>query len=236
MINYRELTDDFKRLVKENKLSHAYLFFGGDKKTHQEKFIFAQSLANFLENGIFEESEGLLRETLVISPDEKGTIGIDSIRQIKYFLWQKPNSSLKRLTIINEAENLTPEAQNAALKIVEEPSESGLIIFIAKTSENLLETLTSRLQKVYFPSRARINTDYTQTYAEKRKSPHQSVFSPCESVFSKFELDKIFEDLISDLSINKIKNSGKLKEVLQRLALIKQFNTNKKLQWRSLDF
>ena len=152
MQNYRQLADDFKRLAKSNKLSHAYLFFGGDEKNHQEKFLFAQSLANFLENGIFNELPRLLQEILIISPDEKGTIGIDSIRDLKYFLWQKPTNSTRRVAVIKEAENLTPEAQNAALKIVEEPPESALIIFISNIEDNLFPALTSRLQKIYFSS------------------------------------------------------------------------------------
>ena len=166
---------------------------------------------------------------------------------LKYFLWQKPNRSLKRLAIINEAENLTSEAQNAALKIVEEPPESSLIIFIAKTSEDLFSTLTSRLQKIYFSSGARINP-HTKNFgvgvnadskADKRRyikenlRKSESVLS--EFTFSEAEIDEFFEDLIRDLSIDRIKNSGKLKEILHRLALMKQFNTNKKLQLRALE-
>jgi len=224
---YKNLQENFERLIKNDQLSHAYLFFGEEQEANQEKFTLAQSIANFLENGLFEKPENILKETLIISPDEKGVIGIDKIRILRYYLWQKPVASSRRLVIIENAENLTPEAQNAALKIVEEPPEAGLIIFIAKTSENLFPTLISRLQKVYFSSAARMNIDSNENKYKRNID---------ELTLSEFEVDKIFEDLLRDLSVDKIKNSQKLKEALSRFALIKQFNTNKKLQWRSLDF
>lgn len=213
----------FKKLADNNKLSHAYLFYGGNR---EGKIIFAQSLAN---------SE----ETLIIEPDEKGTIGIDTIRALKYFLWQKPTrppcfatrsgqANLKlRTVIIKEAENLTNQAQNAALKIVEEPPESALIIFIAKNIENLLPTLTSRLQKIHFPSK--INLRETSKHSAKTGATGQA-----DAKLSDIEIDQFFENLINDLKKDPIKNSQRLKELLKRLVLIKQFNVNKRLQIKAI--
>ena len=228
MVGHEKLIEDFKKLIDNGGLSHAYLFFGGDDKNHQEKFLFAQSLANFLENGIFNEPHRLLQEILIISPDEKGTIGIDSIRDLKYFLWQKPTNSTRRVAVIKEAENLTPEAQNAALKIVEEPPESALIIFISNIEDNLFPALTSRLQKIYFSSvvesdAARINAD---KYGDLR--------GYIEEIIENNQIDQFFKSLISGFKKEPIKNSKKLKATLNRLTLMKQFNTNKRLQLKAL--
>src|SRR4030042_2896211 len=122
-----ELINNFRKLIENDKLSHSYLFFGGG----EEKFIFSKALANFLEKGEFSEPKEILTELLAVSPSEKGTIGIEEIRNLKYFLWQKQTASLKRIAIVESAQALTIEAQNAALKIVEEPPERGLIIFLA---------------------------------------------------------------------------------------------------------
>ena len=124
-------------------------------------------------------------ETLIIEPDEKGTIGIDIIRSLKYFLWQKPANSKLRTVIIKESENLTNQAQNAALKIVEEPPESSLIIFITKNVENLLPTLTSRLQKIHFPEIA------------MRKMSIQT--NDTNSINNDIDIDCFFKNLIGDL-------------------------------------
>ena len=96
-----------------------------------------------------------LADFLAIEQDEKRTIGIDQIRALKRFLWQKPFASPRRTAVINNSEAMTGEAQNAILKIAEESPESSLIIIIASDYERLLPTLQSRLQKIYFAPVAR---------------------------------------------------------------------------------
>jgi DNA polymerase III delta prime subunit len=238
MIGYGDIIDKFKKLVIEDKLSHAYLFFGGDERNRQEKFVFALSLANFLENGVFEKQVQLLRDTLIVLPKDsvqegkKENIGIDEIRFLKYFLWQKPTNSIRRVTIIKEAEILTPEAQNAALKIVEEPPESALIIFITNSEDSLFPTLNSRLQKIYFPNQTRLKTRRTQINAGNTNVNLLGHLQ--ESTLSDYEIEWLFENLIDNFRKESIKNSQQLKEILKRLTLIKQFNTNKRLQLRAL--
>jgi len=216
---YKSLIDDFKGLVKKERLSHAYLFSGQEE---QNKFDFAQSLANFLENGKFEIPSVALRETLVISPNDKGSVGIDSVRGLKEFLWQKTSIQKQiRIAVIRGAESLTAEAQNSALKIVEEPPQNSLIIFIINNENNLLPALNSRLQKIYFPS-----------LLEKKKSKiNEDILS---SELSEEEIDLFFKDLIGSLSEDSIKNFKELKRALRRLSFIKRFNTNKRLQLKTL--
>lgn len=220
-----KLVDDFKRLIEKDRLSHAYLFFGGNEADREAKIIFAESLANFLENGKFEKSTKPLIELLCLEQDEKGTIGIDAVRQLKYFLYQKPINSERRTAVIRHSEDLTPEAKNAVLKIVEEPPENSLIVFVARNEDNLPRTLVSRLQKIYFPP-MRIKTDTKRVNADRKIE---------ELVADENQLDYFFESLLLDLSREPVKNLTKLKEVLRRLTFIKQFNTNKKLQLRVLN-
>ncbi len=229
MISYGQLVNDFKRLTENKRLSHAYIFFGEEKNNQEKKFSFAQSLANFLETGIFESPLRLLRDLLIISPDEKGTIGIDNIRLLKNFLWQNPTNSRRRTAIIRNAKNLTSEAQNAALKIVEEPPESSLIIFVANHENDLFSVLSSRLQKIYFPK----SSDLQKEEKDKRKKLPKEINSKNIDEITE-NIDYFFESLINNLKKDPIKNVEQLKETLKRLALIKQFNTNKKLQLKAL--
>lgn len=152
LIGCDQLINDFKKLANNERLSHAYLFFG---EQQTGKFFFAQCLANFLENKIFNPPLSFLSEITVISPDNegdnKGSIGIDAVRSLKHFLYQKPVVSKRRTAIIRDAENLTADAQNAVLKILEEPPAQSLIIFTADNYENLFPPVLSRLQKIYFP-------------------------------------------------------------------------------------
>ncbi len=169
------------------------------------------------------------KETLIIKPDEKGVIGIDVVRSLKRFLWQKPANSKLRTVIIREAENLTNPAQSASLKIVEEPPESALIIFIAKNIENLLPTLTSRIQKVHFPKNADERGFMRTLEADLRGKGVDKA-----QIIDDNYVDRFFENLINDLKKDPITNSQRLKEILKRLTLIKQFNVNKRLQIKAV--
>jgi DNA polymerase-3 subunit delta' len=136
----------FKKLTSEGRLAHGYLFWGEEQIG---KFLFAKSLANLLEHGRFAEPESALTETLIVQP-EGGSIGIDSVRLARQFLAQKPISSTRRLLLIDRAETLTNQAQNAILKLAEEPPGDDLIILVTSGLDTVLPTLRSRLQKIYF--------------------------------------------------------------------------------------
>ena len=224
MTEYKEFQKIFEKLIEKDRLSHAYLFFGGNESDREAKFSFASSLANFLETGNFRYPEKNLQETLFVrsEPEEK-KIGIDSVRNLKSFLFQTPAISRFRVAIIRDAEELTPEAQNAILKIVEEPPPSALLIFIARTEDNIYPTLASRLQKFYFPAAGK---------SKDKPSPHSVSF---EETIENDSIDDFFESLFREWRKEPVKNFAKMKNALRRLTYVKQFNTNKRLQFRALD-
>lgn len=152
LIGHDDLARDMQKLADEHRLAHGYLFFGPPRVG---KFLFAESFAHYLERGVFSPTEGvgpkILGDALFIAPDAEGTIGIDAVRAAQHFLSQMPNRSKYRAVVVRDAEQLTAEAQNAFLKISEEPSPSGLVILIATDSDSLLPTVQSRFQKIYVP-------------------------------------------------------------------------------------
>lgn len=85
-----------------------------------------------------------------IDPEDSKSIGIDKIRKLDQFLSLKvPNDkSVNRIVIINEADKLTTESQNAMLKTLEEPPEGTMIILNASHQQALLPTISSRTQIV----------------------------------------------------------------------------------------
>ncbi|MDZ7744961.1 MAG: hypothetical protein U5K77_04375 [Candidatus Saccharibacteria bacterium] len=81
---------------------------------------------------------------------EKNSIGIDAVRNIQSTLKLKAPGSqkIRRVIIIHDAQNLTVEAQNALLKILEEPPEDVRIIMTSVSQKALLPTVESRLHHV----------------------------------------------------------------------------------------
>ncbi|MBI2623776.1 MAG: hypothetical protein HYW65_04410 [Candidatus Liptonbacteria bacterium] len=149
IIGHSRVIKTLKRLADEKRLAHGYLFFG-PKGVGKRRA--AESLAHYCEGGAFAPAARVLNDARMVVPDEEGSIGIDAARALKLFLYERPNVSPYRLAIVDEAERLTPQAQNALLKVAEEPPSSGVLIFVVSDPEALLSTLRSRLHALYFGS------------------------------------------------------------------------------------
>jgi DNA polymerase III delta prime subunit len=82
------------------------------------------------------------------SADKKSTlsIGIEDIKQLQKKLFLKPIKSKTKAVIIEDAQLLTPEAQNALLKVLEEPPAQTMILLCTTSKETLLPTILSRCQ------------------------------------------------------------------------------------------
>jgi len=91
---------------------------------------------------------------------EKDSISIDAVRQLQRFLQLKTlgSGSVRRVLIVEHAEQLTTEAQNAYLKLLEEPPADTLMILTVDNQRALLPTILSRLQQitVYAPGEAAV--------------------------------------------------------------------------------
>ena len=157
LLGHREILKDLENLAAKGSLGQSYLFFG---PSMVGKRTAALAFARFLEKGTWEAvHEGeILQDAKVIDlasmreweADTKDSIGIGAAREAQHFLWQRPAVSSRRTLIIDDAEMLTTEAQNALLKVTEEPPASSLLIFITSDPEAILPTILSRVQKIYF--------------------------------------------------------------------------------------
>ena len=76
--------------------------------------------------------------------DKKATIGVDAIRAIRPSLLMTPVSNPVKVYIFEEADLLTPEAQNALLLTLENPPPYALFLLLCESPEQLLQTIRSR--------------------------------------------------------------------------------------------
>lgn len=230
----------FKRLVEEDNLSHAYLFYG---PSGIGKFGLAHALAFFLESGEFETSGAPLIDSKICFPDEKGKIGVEVARKIKTFLSEKPFKSPRRLVIVRDAETLTTEAESALLKVVEEPPLSSLIIFVTTERLALFAPLSSRLSPVYFRSFSK--TEVADFLKERHKISRAQSEEIAAKSFGRIDRAMEFieggkektEDKIVSLYFKGVlKNSAILSELLSREAALRRYNLNQNLQQKAIEY
>jgi len=81
--------------------------------------------------------------------DSEKVVSIEKIRDAIKFLNIKPKDLETKVVLIEDGEKMTPEAQNALLKTLEEPPSYALIVILAKSKRFLLETIISRCVLLY---------------------------------------------------------------------------------------
>lgn len=139
--------------LKENKLSHAYLFNGprGVGKTTIARLI--SKCVNCMTNGISDRAcmkcENCIEITNgssfdVIEIDAASNRGILEIRQLKENIQYQPVKCRKKVYIIDEVHMLTKEAFNALLKTLEEPPEHVIFILATTEIDKIPDTIISR--------------------------------------------------------------------------------------------
>lgn len=109
------------------------------------------SLASYLAAQLLSISEsGLANHSFFMRIEQNGAISIDTIRLLQEFVKLKTIGSqpIRRAIIIEQAQTMTLEAQNAFLKLLEEPPTDTIIILTATPNQSLLPTIYSRLQKI----------------------------------------------------------------------------------------
>ena len=80
-----------------------------------------------------------------ITPEkDKKNFAVDQIRELKSDAYIKPHQAKNKVFIIDPADSLTPQCQNALLKVLEEPPENTIFILVAESKASLLDTVLSR--------------------------------------------------------------------------------------------
>ena len=158
--------------VKENKVSHSYMFVGIDgigKKIIAKQFAKKILCTNNIQEKC-DECKSCIEfdsdnhpDFLYIEPDGN-SIKIEQIRYLQKKIQEKPIISNKKVYIINDANKMTIEAQNCILKTLEEPPEYSTIILIGNNESAFLNTIKSRCMIITFRP---IEDQLVKEYLEK---------------------------------------------------------------------
>jgi DNA polymerase III subunit gamma/tau len=144
-----------KNALKENKVSHAYLFSGprGTGKTSIAR-ILAKALNCENRSGYNpcgkcrickSVKEGATMD--VIEIDAASNRGIDEIRDLREKIKFTPTESAYKIFIIDEVHMLTKEAFNALLKTLEEPPDHAFFVLATTELSKVPNTILSRCQR-----------------------------------------------------------------------------------------
>jgi DNA polymerase III delta' subunit len=143
------------RALGGGRLAHAYVFAG---PAQVGKRATARRLAQFMlcEAGsgcgdciqCKNFTAGSNADYVEISGED--AIKIESIRELSYKMSLKPYSGRHKIAVIDNSHNLTVEAANGLLKVLEEPKPQTLMILVTHNPHRLLPTILSRAQKIGF--------------------------------------------------------------------------------------
>ena len=154
IIGHEEIIRHLKNAIETGKVSHSYIFTG---EPGSGKKLLAGTFAATLqcEAGGTEPCQkcdsckkavGKNHPDIIMVGHEKpGTITIDEIRdQVIHDVDIRPYYSRYKIYIIADADLMTPQAQNALLKTIEEPPEYAVILLLTNNIGGLLPTIQSR--------------------------------------------------------------------------------------------
>lgn len=154
VIGQEHIKQQLQNSIVDGTVNHAYII-NGENRSGKEFIakIFAQTL--LCEAGGAEpcgECTSCLQaqsrnhpDIIFVTHEKPNTIGVDDIRHgINDTVMIKPYASKYKIYILQEAEKMTPQAQNALLKTLEEPPAYAVFILLVSSVEMILPTIMSR--------------------------------------------------------------------------------------------
>ena len=220
------VTTSLKNQVKNNEISHAYIFQGtrGTGKTSAAKILSrAVNCLHPVDGNPCNECENcksILNESSldVVEMDAASNNGVDDIRELKEKVIYPPQSLKYKVYIIDEVHMLSKGAFNALLKILEEPPRHLIFILATTEIEKIPATILSRSQKYNFKriSIEKISENLKKIAELEGKSCDDEVFT----LIAKSS-DGAMRDALSvlDQLLTKNKNHIKLEDAMEVLGI-----------------
>ena len=157
LLGKKEAIERITTQISSKKLPHAIMLVG-------EKGIGKSVFADYICKLLFCDGvsapcgecapckkieKGIHPDIFKIYPEGKSeTIGVKTIAPVKEHIYIKPNDAAYKIFIIYSAERMNRFAQNALLKMIEEPPEDTFFIFTCQNAQALLPTVRSRVSMI----------------------------------------------------------------------------------------
>ena len=155
---HEQIKEHFQNAAAIGKVSHAYILSG-------EAGMGKKTLANAFAMTLLCEEEGkepcmhchackqVLSgnhpDLIYVTHEKPASMGVDDIReQINDTIMVRPYSSQYKIYIVDEAQKMTVQAQNALLKTIEEPPAYAVIMLLTTNPDAFLQTILSRCEQL----------------------------------------------------------------------------------------
>ena len=175
IIGHNQIIDHLKNAIRMEKISHAYILNG---ESSAGKMMLAEAFATALqcESGEDEPcmncrscrqaAEHNQPDIIYVTHEKPNVISVDDIRhQLNNDIVIKPYSSKYKIYIVDEAEKMNTQAQNALLKTIEEPPAYGIILLLTTNADAFLPTILSRCITLSLKS---VNEDLIKDFLMKK--------------------------------------------------------------------
>ncbi len=154
IIGHEKIKEHLQKAIGYQRVSHAYILSGEEgmgRKTIAKAFAMTllcekhgtepcmecHSCKQFL--------SGNHPDVIWVTHEKPASIGVDDVRiQINDTVSIRPYSSPYKIYLVDEAEKMTVQAQNAILKTIEEPPSYAVFLLLTENAETLLPTINSR--------------------------------------------------------------------------------------------
>ena len=154
IIGHEQIIEHLRNAITLDKISHAYIFNGPEDS---RKMMLAEAFAMALQCEGEKERPCLScrsckqamdhnqPDIIYVSHEKPNTIGVDDIRtQVNNDIDIKPYSRRYKVYIIDEAQKMNQQGQNALLKTIEEPPAYAVILLLTTNADSFLPTILSR--------------------------------------------------------------------------------------------
>lgn len=154
ILGHEQIIEHLQNAIQMKKVSHAYIL---DGEEGAGKMMLARAFAQTLQcerggtepcgecHSCKQALSGNQPDIITVSHEKPASIGVEDIRgQLCGDIQIKPYSSPYKIYIVDEAEKMTVQAQNALLKTIEEPPAYGVILLLTTNADAFLPTILSR--------------------------------------------------------------------------------------------
>ena len=154
ILGHEQIIAHLQNAIEEDKVSHAYIFNGPEASGNMmlaAAFAMARQCEGEGKRPCLEcrscrqAADHNQPDIIYVSHEKPNTIGVDDIRtQINNDIDIKPYSSRYKVYIVDEAQKMNQQAQNALLKTIEEPPAYAIILLLTTNADSFLQTILSR--------------------------------------------------------------------------------------------